>query len=128
MKHVRKAPYAKGLSSKSNLSGESESSAGSFLSRTRYWKRDRNVHQLFHLRQKQARPLPSAVTHHVEVQSFAEVDRLQQQHQPALHLLGFEQQAVEGLGGATLTQEVQDGEESHVLLGQMIVCQQTFCT
>lgn len=64
----------------------------------------------------------------MEVQSFAEVDRLQQQHQPLLHLLGFEQQAVEGLDGATLTQEVQDGEESHVLLGQMIVCQQTFGT
>lgn len=80
------------------------------------------------LHQKQARPLPSAVTHHVEVQGFAEVDGLQQQHQPVLHLLGFEQQAAEGLDGATLTQEVHDGEKSHVLLGQVIIRQQTFCT
>lgn len=68
----------------------------------------------------------ACATHHVQVQGFAEVHLLQQQQQPAPHLLWFEEQAGDEPHGAA--QELQDGEESHVLLGQMFVCKQTFCT
>lgn len=68
-----------------------------------------------------------AATHHVEVQGFAEVYLLQQELQPAPHLLGFEQQAVDGLSRTTLAQELQHGEESQVLLGHVILGQQALC-
>lgn len=69
-----------------------------------------------------------AATHHVEVQGFAEVYLIQQEQQPAPHLLGFKQQTVDGLSRSTLAQELQHSEESQVLLGHVILHQQTLCT
>lgn len=60
-------------------------------------------------------------THHVEMESSAEVHLLQQQQQPAPHLLRFEKQTVDGLNRTALTQEVQKCQQSQVLLGQMVL-------
>lgn len=60
-------------------------------------------------------------THHVEVESSAEVHLLQQQQQPAPHLRRFEEQPVHGLHRSTLAQEVQDGQESQVLGGEALL-------
>lgn len=89
---------------------------------------DISVHQAAPSLPLQPWPSTAAATHHVEVQGFAEVDLLHQQQQLAAHLLRFEEQTVDGLDGATLAQELQGCEESQVLVGQVIVCQQTFCT
>lgn len=59
-------------------------------------------------------------THHAEVERPAEVHLLQQLQQPALHLLRLEQQTGEGPDGRAHTQEVQEGQESQVLLGQEV--------
>lgn len=68
----------------------------------------------------------AAAAYRSEMQRLAKVLLFQQQQQAASHLLRFEKQVVDRVGGATLTQEVQDGQEGQVLLGQLVVHQQTF--
>lgn len=68
----------------------------------------------------------AAHTYRSEVQRLAKVLLFQQQQEAATHLLRFEKQVADRVGGATLTQEVQDGQQGQVLLGQLVVHQQTF--
>lgn len=65
-------------------------------------------------------------TYRSEVQRLAKVLLFQQQQEAPSHLLRFEKQVADRAGGATLTQEVQDGQQGQVLLGQLLVRQQTF--
>lgn len=67
-----------------------------------------------------------AATYRSEVQWLAKVLLFQQQQEAVSHLLWFEKHAADRVGGATLTQEVEDSQEGQVLLGQLVVHQQTF--
>lgn len=74
----------------------------------------------------EADPAAAAATYHSEVQRFAKVLLFQQQQEAPSHLVWFEKQAAVRVGGATLTEEVYYGHEGQVLLGQLVVHQQTF--
>lgn len=62
-----------------------------------------------------------AAAYRSEVQRFAKILLFQQKQEATSHLLRLEEQVADGVGGATLTQEVQDGEEGQVLLGRLVV-------